>query len=314
MSTSSDPVGHLFEVDVPIVRLPGNYQEIEPEPPQEEVIESASIFDGDDTLNPFGFRRITVSLPAPPASVPEVMSDHLGDGNSTFSLGVWDGRTHTPSPYPGPRIRAPDRKTLGFRLRRRGLLTRRMETVISQATLGHFNPGGQTSGFNVATWLGLIGGSSGVKVIRGHRVLYDHGAGKSPEEDWHLTVCTGGSEILLSLAIYVKLATYATFRERTLPLIQSLRTRAVQYGKELDMPMQSLAMVLPGTVSLAMQILDHEMCAWDSMGGPAGRRTNTIGEEYRCGETATKYNRGWKLATWIAGGRERGRKFPSAQG
>jgi hypothetical protein len=118
-----------------------------------------------------------------------------------------------------------------------------------------------------------------------------------------LHVELNGSTVLVSLAIYCKLATYAVFRPRSRELLFSLRVRAVEYAKELGMGYRLLSLVLPGTLALALHVLDHEVACWDALGGRLGKRTVELSGELNAGAVPPFYLGGSKLLSWLVGGR-----------
>jgi hypothetical protein len=89
-----------------------------------------------------------------------------------------------------------------------------------------------------------------------------------------LVLLLDGSEIAVSLDMYAKLYAYCVFRPRTSDLVPSLRSRGVQFAKELGLHVRHTAWVLPGTVALAMQVLGHEQKSFESIGGLLGQKSN----------------------------------------
>jgi len=196
---------------------------------------------------------------------------------------------------PSPSAEEPDRRRSssshrpgnqgpGFRLRRRGRLTRAMESAVSRAVRGTAFDGGKTSQSLVSVWISLIHDLSGAKVTGGNRVEFDEDG-----NDWLLTLKSGENESAISLGMYVKIQSYACFKPRTQELAQSLRARAMQASKELDYPTQYAAFVLPGTVALAMLVLPHERDAWAGMGSKCGHASGKTAVQFANGEVFETY-------------------------
>lgn len=266
--------------------------------------------------------RIPVNLPrcGPVgwASEPVDPADELGLGSQVAEVSPV-GRQSEARPGPGP-------MDPGFRLRRHGRLTNQMERAAAEALDPLFESGGQTSSRVVGTWIRLIREAKGVKLARGERVTWwqEEATGDKPGkvgEDWMIELVSDGRSQLFSLVAYTSLSSYVCFRQRTAELVSALRTRAVQKLKEMNYPEHLSGLVVPGTVSLAMQILPHESRAWDSMGGEAGWRSGrTSGWISRRVVPETHIRTGFRVTSvWdrvcvaIAGGRTtRGRALPRA--
>nr|QXN75446.1 MAG: hypothetical protein [Grapevine-associated tombus-like virus 4] len=209
-----------------------------------------------------------------------------------------------------------------YRLRRHGRLTNQMEKTATEALDLLLESGGlQTSSNVVGTWVRLIQEAKGVKLARGERVSWLQEEGKPELSDWMLEVVVDGRTQLMSLVTYTKLFNYACFRPRTAELVAALRTRAVQLHKELDYPENLGALVLPGTVAMAMHVLPHESRSWDAMGGEVGFRSSRA-SGWVAARTVpeTHVRTGLRVASWvdrmcvaIAGGTTtRGRVLPRA--
>lgn len=193
-------------------------------------------------------------------------------------------RSQNPSPGSGWQC------TPSFRLRRRGRLTRAVEESLTKAGLGVSDAGGKTSLTIVRLWLESLS-VGGAKVTAGHLVELKSAspAGEGSKEkpsvcDWLLTIRIGGSSLDVSLGVYQALSAYACFRPRTSDLVMSLRSRAVQLGKELDYPTGYTSLCLAGSVALAMFVTKREEVAWSALGGRTGRRVGEMSSAYRDGE------------------------------
>jgi hypothetical protein len=217
------------------------------------------------------------------------------------------------------------KRPLGFRLRRRGLDTRRLEKYLER--VGDYTlqaAGGQTSSFVVGKWLAILRDFPGGKMRSAHRVelraateaKFDKEGneirpGTPAEEDWILEFECSGNRFSASLALYVKLLNYVTFRQRHKEMPAALRVRAVQKAKELDMSESLTALVLPGTITLAMLVTYHEVQSWDAMmGGYGGHAAGVVSGEIARSEGPTLYRAGSKLLSLIVGGRSPGRVLP----
>jgi hypothetical protein len=152
--------------------------------------------------------------------------------------------------------------------------------------------GSETSHRFARLWLETLN-VSGVKVTGGHQVVLSEGSAavlaedgsvKTPASqasvDWLLTVRIGGIESVVSLGMYAALAAYACFRPRTRELLVAMRSRGVQVGKELGLPMMHLSFCLPGSVALAMSVGRIERNAWATLGTRTGHFSQELASQF----------------------------------
>lgn len=157
----------------------------------------------------------------------------------------------------------------GVRLRKRGVLASMLRHSAKEVGL---TAGGDTSQFLSHLWCNTLH-ADGAKVISNHRVPYGEkdAQNKHSQSECVLTIRLDGVELAVGLSIYVKLYAYACFRPRTSDMVASLRSRAAQYSKELGIPQALLSWVLPGTISLALQVLRHEGVGFEAIAGYPGK-------------------------------------------
>lgn len=108
-------------------------------------------------------------------------------------------------------------------------------------------------------------------------------ADEEKSTDELLTVRLSGGQLAVSLRIYTRLFAYCAYRPRTQELLSSLRSRCIQYGKEMDASPEYVALVTPGTISLAMQVLPFERSAWATLGGVQGHVGRELSKQYTTG-------------------------------
>jgi len=222
--------------------------------------------------------------------------------------------------------RRSDRKpALGFRLRRRGLNTQALKNYLAdEKHLAAPIPGGNTSDWVIARWMNILRKFPGGKLLSAERVVLSEGVpptwaeeliveeGTPAVYDWVLEFESASkNRFTASLSLYVKLMTYVVFRQRHREMPAALRVRAVQTAKELGMSTDLTALVLPGTIALAMFVTYQELSAWDSMmDGRAAGMATTVTAEVASGRGSTLYRHGNRLFTAIVGGLARGRVLP----
>jgi len=200
--------------------------------------------------------RPVVRLPCPPSR--RVTFD---DKPQSKSVGADVGQAQAPSlgVSEGP----------GFRLRRRGRLTRCLEAV---ALEDYYNPhmtGGKTSSEAVRSYLdGIL--RKGVKLNWLEQVVTNLPKEGEASYDVVLNLSAESYTSLVSLRVLNKLLSKAMFKKRTLELRASLTAKAVQFAAELGLSDSYLSMVLPGTVTHAMFVTMHEATAAAELGGWVG--------------------------------------------
>lgn len=212
--------------------------------------------------------------------------EHLpfeGVPGATASLGEGSG---------AGRHRVPTRV---IRLRQHGRSTRLLETTVAQLDCLQGSGGHQTSS-PARRLLGRVC-MAGVEVLAEHRVI---GLDRPTEpvgdcggladvhdavfEDTVVDVRFGGYDHVVSLGLFLELYTFVVYRQRTVDLLSSLRSRARKAAREAGYPVDHLAEVLCGTVALAYTVGQAELASYTSLGGAIGRTTvaaNTALEEGR---------------------------------
>lgn len=173
-----------------------------------------------------------------------------------------------------------------FRLRRRGWLT----NVLASLSVGDQEMlvpgGGKTSSGSARSWLTMINGA-GVKVLGEDRVHFDGRGHQLQSSDVLVRVQVGETILAVSVGLYAALYKYCCYRPRTADLLASLRARAVQVSKELDMPDTYLAVVLPGTVALAHLVPELEKVSLSALGGEMGMAAGEYSEDLSKGEVSS---------------------------
>lgn len=172
-------------------------------------------------------------------------------------------------------------KLSGFRLRKRGRLTREIAKAVQTSLVGTREAGGKTSLNAARLWREAIS-DFGAKVLRCDRVDLEQKDGELTSD--HLLVLGYGKEqMFLSLTAYSRLFSYACFRPRTKTLLPSLRTRAAQEMKDLGHGREAIALLLPGTVSLAMHVLPWESSQFTNLSGPEGKESTRHSKRFDLG-------------------------------
>lgn len=179
---------------------------------------------------------------------------------------------------PSPRDRRP--RGASLRLRPRGRLTRSLESAVSETLMSLGGGGGfQTSRNLAGTWVRTIL-AGGAKLAGHQQVTINDQEGVSDEL---LTLRWRGGEMLVSLSLFARVFNYCVYRPRTAELLPSLRSRCIQYGKELGASPEYVALVTPGVVALAMQVLPIERSAWATLGERQGRVTAELSRQFVAG-------------------------------
>jgi hypothetical protein len=130
--------------------------------------------------------------------------------------------------------------------------------------------GGKTSQTLVKSWFAEIRGRGG-KVVGTHQVLSSEG---DSVLDVTLEVALETGEVVaVSTELLARLVVYVTFRPRNAELVLALRARCAQYSKELGLTPTYMALVMPGTVTMAYLTGCSEEKSWHLLGGKSGKRT-----------------------------------------
>ena len=191
----------------------------------------------------------------------------------------------------------PSKDGSGIRLRLRGRLTCKLQEAVSGCNVRLTGDGGIKSSPGVAaSWIRHFAAGAGKLVDHQRVCVGDDGNGV----DDFIVLSFQGGEICVSLTMYCKLYAYVMYRERTLDLIPSLRSRCIQYGKELGASAEYVALVTPGTISLAMMVMPMEKAGWNAMfsRGLARERERYNGE-FGSGEVPRKLSdTGQAYVTW----------------
>lgn len=173
------------------------------------------------------------------------------------------------------------RVNLGFRLRRRGKWTNQVSSILDQSKQPVV--GGWTSHWLASAWLGKLDSYRGAKLGKGQRVVVGSVAKGDEREDvtdWLVEISNNGSSMMVSIGLLAKLSTFTAYKTRDSLLLQVLRSRAVQAGKELSFPTEYVALVLTGTVAMAHHVGPDEEAAWHSLAGAPGRSTDITSGQY----------------------------------
>lgn len=212
----------------------------------------------------------------------------------------------------------------GSRLRPRGKLTRQAEASLSGLLADFCKDGGKTSPASVGGWFRYTFGRQarliGLKLVCG---MADADAapsegedGKSkPEPEGKTTdvlasvAVKGRAEVLqVSIALVCRLVNYMAYRPRHTGTPLLLRTKAAQYSKELGFGAEHLAVVIHGSIVLAMIVPEPERRSWKSLNSSAGERIISWSERLTEGLLADRTFSlkvlewmGWstRWATWV---------------
>nr|QDH89831.1 MAG: hypothetical protein H3BulkLitter169370_000002 [Riboviria sp.] len=155
-----------------------------------------------------------------------------------------------------PRTAAPSR---GVRLRRRSKYAAALrhifglsnEVSVSQVLSGRWLPdltdSSKTFAHHVALNMMVEGG---VRVLAGG--LAQNNDPTNPQSFVWLSIEVQGVTLHISPDLYHKVAQYACFRPRTQETLLGIKSRALEEAKNLKMRNEDVALLIPGTVSLAM--------------------------------------------------------------
>lgn len=235
--------------------------------------------------------RIVVRLP-PVGETPAVTPQAIGESSP---IGVGNGQEQAP--------RKGDSLSPGFRLRARGSATRFLESLASDYIYDS-GCGGKTSDSVVREWLGLIVGRE-AKVHGSHQVVVKNKVGDSEElRDIYLLVERSERYLTVSTRLLSKLLVAATLKPRTMELQLALKAKAVQHAGELGFGNAYLALVLSGTIALAMLPTRVELGARLSLGGVDGLCRLEQDKEMAAGRMPTQYVPGFMgLARYFVQGK-----------
>jgi len=216
--------------------------------------------------------------------------------STTFMGREWDakpeakgGRRHRRArPRPGIR-RSP-----AIRLRKHGCFAKAIEAVASGCGAPQAEVPQSYPSF-ARRWLDAVHGS-GAKVLSEHRVIenirvLETEGGERTKEVFKDTCLeiegSNGSVVMVSLALYARLVSYATLRPRVKHLIPTLRSKARQYAAELKFSAEYVAVVLAGSVVLTMLIGRSERSAWTMLGGSGGCEAESFSQALEQGLVPT---------------------------
>nr|UEP19811.1 replication-associated protein [Sclerotinia sclerotiorum umbra-like virus 1-U] len=236
--------------------------------------------------------RVVVRLPA----AKQVRFDGRQTEASTGSASLEKkkpSREFKPSTKYGPSVLENERGELrdaefGFRLRKRGRLTRLLESIAKRDVSHQSGEGGKTSEQPARHWLGLITRWGG-KLTVTQRVKLNNTDKDEPSEDCYMTVRIGGSVLAASARLLAGLVVSATNKRRTRELQLALTAKARQIATASGMTDSYLAMVLAGTVALAMRVSGPEQMANESLGGVSGRQSQRASEDIHAGRTTSLF-------------------------
>ncbi|QJW39408.1 hypothetical protein [Botrytis cinerea umbra-like virus 1] len=190
----------------------------------------------------------------------------------------------------------------GYRLRRRGRLTRMLEGA-AKGFVGkeYAESGGKTSSDAVSTWLSIIA-SEGVKLQAVQRVICQEGQGAAGVEtrrveDVALTVQVRGETLLVSVGLLSKLSIAALYRPRTTDVMLALKSKAVQEASSLGLTNTYTATVLPGTVAVAMLVSKQEWASYGALAGSAGQYSKWQSTHLRDGSIPNVFSAFWRRNT-----------------
>lgn len=190
----------------------------------------------------------------------------------------------------------------GFRLRRRGRLTRMLEGA-AKGFVGqeYAESGGKTSSDAVSTWLSVIA-AEGVKLQAVQRVICREdvdaeGANTRRVEDVTLAVQVRGESLLVSVGLLAKLSIAAVFRPRTTDVLLALKSKAVQEAASLGLPNTYTTTVLPGTVAVAMLVSKQEWSSFGALAGSAGQYSKWQSTHLRDGTVPNVFSAFWRRNT-----------------
>jgi len=168
---------------------------------------------------------------------------------------------------------------------------------------------GRTSPWGTRGWFEKLFGDAaklcGTQRVRvGEQEDTDPEKPKKAEYDWFASVVptlkTGllAEPSIVSLRLLARLAVFMAFRQRTSTTPLLLRTKCAQYAKELGMSAEQLALVMHGSITLAMVTTGKERGAWSWLSGWAGNTMLSWSEKLRQGLVSESST--WRI--WVARG------------
>jgi hypothetical protein len=157
--------------------------------------------------------------------------------------------------------------------------------------------GGKTSGKDLTSYVRNLLGDS-VKLVGGKRVHVGEPSDEGLRKvDIILRLKPASGEVLsVSLGVLCRLMTYVSMRPRTKDLLLTLRAKGAQYGREIGLAPEHLALVIGPCVAVAMKPSKGELDAasalrvWareielysEATGSGVIGGARTIGERLRC--------------------------------
>lgn len=182
------------------------------------------------------------------------------------------------------------------RLRPRGKATQESRKLFGELFAGWVTEEGvvdQTStDFQISTYASYLWGT-GAKVLGVHRV-----PAADDKDDHVLRLRIGEEEVLCALKVLSRLVPVLAFRPRTSELLASVRSRFVQYSKEVGLSLEVSALVATGTIFAAMMVTDPERRTWRALNGRAVRDGLALSQHFGAGYVPG--NRWW---FWSQGSR-----------
>lgn len=173
---------------------------------------------------------------------------------------------------------------LGFRLRRRGILTRSLEQamVLSDGRWKDLTGTGMASA--ARAWLGGYMGIAQQSKMEFGGLLIGSATCAGDDNAVPTVVPTvwvpfGGNKphpLLVAPELVAELSKRRMFRSLTSVLLGSLRGRAVMWAEEKGLSAMDLVRVMPGSIALALLPMPDEVEALRALRGPAGVYSSTV--------------------------------------
>lgn len=183
----------------------------------------------------------------------------------------------------------------GVRLRKRGRITRTLESIATEEFFSRWT-GGKTSSASLRTFLAIIL-RRGVKLNWLEQVTaLTSGTGddETMSYDVILNLSVGKVDSLVSMRLFTHLLSKAMFKRRTVELRASLVAKAQQFAAELGMNNSYLLTVLPGSVAYALLVSYHEANAVRAQGDIVG----LISQEQSNAISSGKMPKERKISFW----------------
>jgi hypothetical protein len=135
------------------------------------------------------------------------------------------------------------------------------------------------------------------------------GKDDNPTQEWfhwlELSVGTEGRRLRICPELLARLSTYAVFRPRNLELLMTLRSRALEWVKTVQLPYQDAALVLPGSIAFACCLSAQEASAMDLLGSRAMESAVKASASIQAGEPELALTWADQTRKWL------GRALPS---